>query len=150
MVPMLDTYLVERTKVTAKGDGVVVNVSGASSPVMLLSLQITSVVEQESIDVSVFGAPDESTWGMKPLAVFPQLFYPGDYPMLLDLRGRNEIKLRRAHWAFDTSELWIQGGGQIKFLRAHWEVNRWGRGPDTPMFELSLRLREVSPDLLDR
>ena len=35
-----------------------------------------------------------------------------------------------------------------KFLRAHWEVNRWGRGPATPSFEIGLRVREIPADLL--
>jgi hypothetical protein len=37
---------------------------------------------------------------------------------------------------------------EIRFLRAHWDVNRWGRGPETPMFQLQLRVREVPPELL--
>ena len=35
-----------------------------------------------------------------------------------------------------------------KFLRAHWEVNRWGRGPVTPSFEIGLRVREIPAELL--
>ena len=36
----------------------------------------------------------------------------------------------------------------VKFVRAHWEVARWGRGVETPMFEFSLRLKEIPPDVL--
>jgi hypothetical protein len=125
---MLDTYLVEPTRVTAKGDGAAVNVSGASNPVILLSLQITAAIEQESLDVSIFGASEENAWGKEPLASFPQVFYPGDYPILLDLRGNPDIR----------------------FLRAHWDVNRWGRGSDTAQFDFSLRAREVPLELLQR
>jgi hypothetical protein len=125
---MLDTYLVEPTRITAKGDGAVVDVSAASSPVILLSLQITAVIEQESIDVSVFGAPDENSWGKEPVATFPQLFYAGDYPILLDLRDKPEVR----------------------FLRAHWDVNRWGRGAETAQFDFSLRAREVPLEMLKR
>jgi hypothetical protein len=125
---MLDTYLVQPTRVEAKGDGAVVNVSGATSPVFLLSLQITAIVEQESLDVSIFGAPDENSWAKEPVASFPQLFYPGDYPILLDLRGKSDVR----------------------YLRAHWEVNRWGRGSTTPEFGFSLRVREVPMEMLDR
>ena len=35
-----------------------------------------------------------------------------------------------------------------KFVRAHWEVARWGRGPVTPDFEISLRVREIPAVLL--
>ena len=123
---MTENYLIAPgTVVTSKGDGPNVNLA-APGKVYLLTLNITRVVEQEAIDVSVWASPDGTTWEPKPLAVFPQKFYPGQHPLLLDLAQRPEIKV----------------------VRAHWEVNRWGRGSETPMFELSLQLREVPPDIL--
>ncbi|MDP9267005.1 MAG: hypothetical protein M3P27_01595 [Acidobacteriota bacterium] len=123
---MTESYLIApATVVTSKGDGPVVNLA-APGKVFLLTLNIARVVEQEAIDVSIWGSTDGDAWEAKPLAVFPQKFYPGQHPLLLDLSPRAEIKA----------------------LRAHWEVNRWGRGSETPMFELSLQLREVPPDIL--
>ena len=123
---MTESYLIApATVVTSKGDGPAVNLPAAGK-VFLLSLNITRVLEQEAIDVSVWGSADGATWDAKPLAVFPQKFYPGQHPLLLDLAQRPEVKA----------------------LRAHWEVNRWGRGSETPMFELGLQLREVPPDIL--
>lgn len=124
---MLDTFLVpQATTVTAKGDGQAVEVGSAAHRVFLLQLNIARVLEQQALDVSIFGSGDGSTWGQKPLAAFPQKFYRGEHPLLLDLRQQPEIR----------------------FLRAHWEVNRWGRGPETPMFQFQLRLREVPPEML--
>jgi hypothetical protein len=124
---MLDSYLVpEKTIVTAKGDGPMLDIREAHNRVFLLQLNISGIVEQESIEISVFGGPDESTMGKAPLAAFPQLFYRGEYPFLLDLTTSPELK----------------------FLRAHWEVNRWGRGPEAPWFEVGLKATEVSPELL--
>ena len=37
---------------------------------------------------------------------------------------------------------------EIKFVRAHWEVNRWGRGTETPMFEFHVTMREVPTEIL--
>ena len=123
---MVDTYLIpENTVVNAKGDGPVVDISSAQTRVFLLTLNITNVVEQESIDVSIFGSADGTAWGAKALGGFPQKFYRGQHPLLLDLTNQPD-----------------------KFLRAHWEVNRWGRGTDTPMFELSLSLKEVPASVL--
>ena len=102
------------------------DVGGASSRVFLLHLNITDIVEQESLDLSIFGSPDGNTWGAKPVANFPQKFYRGGHPLLLDLAGQPEVK----------------------FLRAHWEVHRWGRGPATPMFQFHVVLKEVSAELL--
>lgn len=124
---MIDTFLVpEKTRVTAKGDGLAVDVSGAASKVFLLTLEITNVVEQESLDVSIFQSSDGTNWEPKPVDKFPQKFYRGEHPLLLDLS---------------------QSPG-AKFLRAHWEVNRWGRGELTPDFEFHVNIKEVPPEVL--
>lgn len=122
---MIDTYLVpEKTVVTAKGDGPAVDVGGAANRTLLLTLQITGIIEQESIDVSVYGSADGSVWSAKPLLKFPQKFYQGEHPALLDLPA------------------------EVKFLRAHWDVNRWGRGVETPHFEFQVAAKEVPADVL--
>ncbi|MBZ5572261.1 MAG: hypothetical protein LAO09_10340 [Acidobacteriia bacterium] len=124
---MIDTFLVpEKTLVTAKGDGSAVDVSAAGNRVFLLSLNIVNVVEQEALDVTIFGSADGAAWGPKPLTNFPQKFYRAQHPLLLDLNEHRDVK----------------------FVRAHWEVNRWGRGSETPMFEFSVSIREVPNDIL--
>jgi|SRR5208282_4334200 len=124
---MIQTLLVaEKTVVTAKGDGPAVDLSAAAARVFLLTLDITKIIEQESLDVSVYGSVDGAAWSAKPIVAFPQEFYCGEYPLLLDLTAHPEAK----------------------FLRAHWDVARWGRGTETPMFEFSLSLREVPPEIL--
>lgn len=124
---MIDSFLVaEKTIAQAKGDGPAVDVSSAANRVFLLSLEITNIVEQESLDVSVYGSADGATWGPKPLTIFPQKFYRGSHPLLLDLTGQPEVKM----------------------VRAHWEVGRWGRGSETPMFEFHVGIKEVPADVL--
>jgi hypothetical protein len=124
---MIDTFLVpEKTVVNAKGDGPVVDVSSASNRVFLLSLNITGIVEQESLDVSIHGSADGTTWGAKPVTNFPQKFYQAQHPLLLDLTGHADVK----------------------FLRSHWEASRWGRGSETPMFEFHVSIKEVPAEIL--
>ena len=124
---MIDVFLVpENTVVTAKGDSAPLDVSSAESLAFLATLSVTKVVEQESIEVMFYTSADGETWEAKPVAALPQKFYVGEYPVLIDLSQANGAR----------------------FLRAHWEVNRWGRGPVTPSFVLSLRLREVPGNLL--
>ncbi len=124
---MIDTFLVpEKTVVNAKGDGPALEVSATSNRVFLLTLDITNIIEQEALDVSIYGSADGTAWGAKPLATFPQKFYRGQHPLLLVLSGHPDIK----------------------FVRAHWEVNRWGRGTETPMFEFHLTMKEVPPEIL--
>jgi len=124
---MLNTFLVpEKTVVTAKGDSATVDVSGASGRVFLLTLEITNIIEQESLDVAIYGSADGATWGAKSAAVYPQKFYRGEFPLLLDLTAHPDVK----------------------FVRAHWEVARWGRGGETPMFEFGLTLKEIPAEIL--
>jgi hypothetical protein len=123
---MIDTYLVpQNTTVNAKGDGEVVEVSSATNRTFLLTLRVLETVEQESLDVSVFASADGTTWDPKPIVSFPQKFYVGETPILLDSVSTD-----------------------IRFLRAHWEVNRWGRGPEQPMFVFDVGIKEVPAEVL--
>ena len=48
---MVNSFLVpEKTVITAKGDGAAVDISGAQNRVYLLTLRISKIVEQESLD----------------------------------------------------------------------------------------------------
>lgn len=124
---MIDTFLVpEKTVAKSKGDGPAVDIGAAASRVFLLTLHISNVVEQESLDISIMGSADGATWAPKPIECFPQKFYRGQHPLLLDLSAHPEVK----------------------FVRAHWEVNRWGRGDGVPMFEFHVTIKEVPPDVL--
>src|SRR5882724_268905 len=126
---MLDAFLVpEKTTVTAKGDGPILELKQAAGRVFLLTLAITNIIEQESLDVSIYGSTDGAAWDLKPIAAFPQKFYREEVPLLLDLTARSEVK----------------------FIRAHWEVGRWGRGTETPMFEFHVTLREVPQEKIGR
>jgi hypothetical protein len=123
----MEAFLVpEKTVVHAKGDGPALDVSRAEGRVFLLTLAITNIVEQESLDVAIFGSADGVAWDPKPVAAFPQKFYREEIPLLLNLTARPEIK----------------------FVRAHWEVARWGRGSETPMFEFGVALREIPQEIL--
>lgn len=124
---MVETFLVpEKTVVTAKGDGPTVDLSSASSRVFLLVLDITDVIEQESLDIGIQGSADGAAWAPKAITNFPQKFYRGQHPLLLNLVEHSDVK----------------------FIRAHWDVNRWGRGAETPKFEFHITLKEVPPEIL--
>lgn len=114
------------TVVTAKGDGPSIDVSGATNRVFLVTLSITKIIEQESLDVSIYGSADGAAWEPKSIAAFPQKFYCEESPLLLDLTAHPNVQV----------------------VRAHWEVARWGRGTDTPMFEFGVSLKEIPAEIL--
>jgi hypothetical protein len=124
---MVDAVLVPaNTVASSKGDGAGVDVGGAANRVFLVTLTITKIIEQESLDLSIYGSADGATWSAKSLAAFPQKFYCGEWPLLLDLTAHPDVK----------------------FVRAHWEMARWGRGTETPMFEFGVSLKEVPAEIL--
>ena len=114
------------TVVTAKGHGPSIDLSGTSGRVFLATLSITKIIEQESLDVSIYGSGDGATWEPKSIAAFRQEFYTGEIPLVLDMTAHPNAK----------------------FVRAHWEVARWGRGTETPMFEFGVTLKEIPPEVL--
>jgi len=124
---MIDTALVPpNTVITAKGDGSPIAFDSSAQRVFLVILDIIDIVEQEAFELSIVGSADGQTWDPKPLLSFPQKFYRGQTPMMLDLASRPEIKV----------------------VRAHWEVNRWGRGSEEPRFEIGVSLKEVPAEML--
>jgi hypothetical protein len=109
---MLPNFILPETTIREAGSGPAVDLGQLSSPLILLTLGITRIIEQESLDVSIWGSADGQDWGSKPLITFPQKFYCGTYQILLDLSGRSDIKQ----------------------LRAKWQATRWGRGDPKPLF----------------
>jgi hypothetical protein len=105
----------------SNGDGVSFDISSSATRTFLCLLTVSDQLEQESLDVSIYGSADGATWRPKPLLKLPQQFYRGHTKMVLDLSLRPEVK----------------------FIRAHWELNRWGRGAPLPMFVAGLELAEV-------
>jgi hypothetical protein len=111
------------TLVEANGDGQPVDVTASSTRTFFCLMLITDQIEQESLDISIWGSADGEAWGTHPILKLPQGFYRGQTRAVLELTMRPEVK----------------------FIRAKWELNRWGRVAPTPMFRVGLHLLEVPP-----
>ena len=122
-MPLQISLIPAETKLIANTDGEPSDISASASRTFLCILRITDQIEQESLDVSVWGSADGQDFGKKPLLKLPQQFYRGTTKIVLDLGFREEVK----------------------FLRARCELNRWGRVAPTPMFVASLDLEEIPP-----
>src|SRR5437879_9262410 len=116
----------ENTRMEANGEGAAFDISASASRTFLCRLTVTDQIEQESLDVSIWGSADRETWTKKPLLKLPQQFYRGTTKLILDLSLRPEIK----------------------FIRARWELFRWGRVSPIPMFVAGLEVEEISPMFL--
>lgn len=111
------------TRMEANGDGEAFDVSSSPTRTFLCKLTITDQIEQESLDVSIWGSADGQNWGTRPLLKLPQQFYRGHAKMVLDVSLKPDVK----------------------FIRAKWELFRWGRVAPTPMFVAGLEVVEVPP-----
>jgi hypothetical protein len=109
------------TRLTASGDGQPHDLSSSATRTFVCAMAIDEQLEQESVDLSIWGSADGQNWGTMPLLRMPQRFYRGETRQVLDLTLKPEIK----------------------FIRAKWELVRWGRVAPHPMFVLGFRLSEV-------
>ena len=119
---MLPNFLIPETVVREAGTGPELSVGSITGGLLLLTLGITRIIEQQSLDISVWGSADNVDWGAKALISFPQKFYCGTYQLLLDLTQHPDVK----------------------FLRAKWQVSRWGRGDPKPLFGIYLFVQDAS------
>jgi hypothetical protein len=109
------------TLVKENGYGAPVDVRAIQTRTFYCVLYITDQIEQESVDVSIWGSADGENWATHPILKLPQQFYRGETRAVLDLTLVPEVN----------------------FIRAGWELNRWGRVAPLPMFVLGLHLMEI-------
>jgi len=122
---MLPQFLLPETTIREAGAGPDLHIGDHGGGTLILTLGITRIIEQESIDLSIWGSADGTEWGSKPLVAFPQKFYCGTYQILLDLSRHPDIR----------------------YLRVKWQVNRWGKGNPKPLFGVYLFVQEMAEEL---
>lgn len=122
---MLQQFLLPETTVREAGAGSQIDLGDQVGGTLLLTLGITRIIEQQSIDVSIWGSADGADWGAKPVAAFPQKFYCGTYQIVVDLTDRP----------------------QVRYLLAKWQVNRWGKGDPKPLFTVYLFAQSLQSEL---
>jgi hypothetical protein len=122
---MLHEFLLPETTIREAGAGSEIDLGEHMGESLLMTLGVTRIMEQQSIDISIWGSTDGTDWGTKPVASYPQKFYCGTYQIAVDLSGLP----------------------QVRYLRAKWQVNRWGRGDSKPLFTVYLFAQSVQPEM---
>ena len=95
---------------------------------LVVTLQIHAVTEQDGLMVSIWGSADKADWGTTPLLTFPTRSYCGLYSALLNLAGKTEIR----------------------YLRAHWAIRRHRKGESTAEFGFSVLMEESGSRITGR
>ena len=106
---MVSNFLVEETAVRESGESQVFDCGEPANLNLILTLGITHALEQESIEIEVFGSKDGVKWRETPLLSVPPKYYCGTYEMNLPCQG-------------------------FRFFKAAWRVKRWGRSEARPFF----------------
>lgn len=123
---MLPCFILTETTIREAGTGPAVSLGDSRGRVILLTLGITRIIEQESLDISIWGSADNQEWQPKPLISFPQKFYCGTYQILLDLRAHPDVQ----------------------YLRVKYQAHRWGKGDPKPLFSAYLFAQQVEQQAL--
>jgi hypothetical protein len=100
----MEVMLLPETLTREDGSGGEVTLGPRQGKPLVLTLGITRIAEQQSLDVSIWGSSDRTYW--RQLTTFPQKYYCGTYLLLLDLTQHREVR----------------------HVRAQWRMRRWGAG----------------------
>lgn len=95
---------------------------------LVVTLEILRVTEQDGLMVSLWGSADKSDWGTTPLLTFPPKSYCGVYSALLNLSNRPEVK----------------------YLCVHWTLRRWAKGESNPAFGFAVFAEESGARIAGR
>ncbi len=123
---MLPNFLIPEAVIREDGEGPVLELGDARGSLLMLTLGITRILEQESLEITLWGSEDGSNWAAKPLASFPQKFYCGTYQLMVDLGDQPDVR----------------------FVRARFKVNRWGHNPAKPLFGTYLFVQQTEPQAI--
>jgi hypothetical protein len=120
MLPNVLHVLLPESIARADGIGPEIGLGSKQGKLLVLTLGITRIIEQESLEAAVWGSSDGENWGARPLVSFPPKFYCGLYSILLNLVSRPDVS----------------------FVCVKWKMNRWSRGETAPMFGFYLYAEE--------
>jgi hypothetical protein len=112
-------YLVPPCMADTEGAGIVIPVR--CGKLLVITVGINHVVEQESLALSIWGSVDGHDWGTEPLIEFPRKNYCGIYSTFLDLAKYP----------------------QVRHLRAQWNMLRWGQGSREILFGFYVTVQEA-------
>src|SRR5690242_12392887 len=104
------------------GTGPVVDLGTQHAELLVPSICVNHVIENETLTVSIWGSADGIDFGEKPLASFPPKSYCGLYTTFLNLASHPHVR----------------------YLRVQWKMARYGRGRWDPVFGFSVSMQGVT------
>ncbi len=119
---MHPAFLLPETEISESGAGTPFELDALDQPEraeqLTLTLEITHILQQHSLELAILGSRDGTNWLYPPLAGFSQKFYCGTYHLSLDLTNRPDVR----------------------YLLPRWKLSRWGHSSGQPVFGLYLMI----------
>jgi hypothetical protein len=119
MEGIMALYLLPESVARQDGAGAAIALDEVRGKELLLTLGITRTIQQESLEISIWGSPDRERWRL--LETFPKKFYCGTYSMVLNLKRHADVR----------------------HLRVQWKMHRWGGIETVPLFGFHVRMEET-------
>jgi len=95
---MKPIVLLPEETIRGNGNGPDMALSAARGNPLHLVLVITRMMEQQTLEIRVWGSVDGIEWGHQPLLVMPRRYYCGTYQQVLDLTTQPHISYLRVDW----------------------------------------------------
>lgn len=117
---MLHAFLLPETEVAETGAGTALDLGDSRPDHAIVTLDITQIHEQHSLEIAILGSENGVDWSYQPLGSFSRKFYCGTYRIVVDLKAHAEVR----------------------YLLPRWKLSRWGRSNAQPLIGLSLLIEE--------
>ncbi|MBV6430299.1 MAG: hypothetical protein IANPNBLG_00408 [Bryobacteraceae bacterium] len=95
---MMPILLFPEEMVTESGFGPVVELKESAGAPLRLTISINRMMEQQTLDLSIWVSPDGEDWGSEPILQLPHRYYCGTYHHVLDLSGRSGVRFLRIEY----------------------------------------------------
>jgi hypothetical protein len=116
-----DSVLLGESIFREDGQGPTVALGDRQGRLLLLTLHINRVIDQQSLEVSIWGSADGLNWDLVPILSLPRKYYCGSYEVHLDLSSLPHVQC----------------------LRAKWSMSRWARDARKPLFAFHISMRDA-------
>ncbi len=119
-------YLIPQCVEKDDGVGPVIELGTLGGKLLVATLGIDDVVEQEGLAISIWGSASGSDWGNKPLLMFPQKSYCGVYATILNLTKNPAIRFLRVKWTIskrDNRRTDLRFGFYVSLEEMHSEIS---------------------------
>ena len=119
-------YLVPPSIKQNDGVGPVIELGAMHGKLLVVTLGINNVLEQESLAISIWGSASGTEWGTKPLLSFPRKSYCGLYAAFLNLANYPTIRFLRVEWKLSplrNQDSRLMFGFYVSLKESHSSVN---------------------------